>query len=275
MKDHSFAFVTEMPGNRVTPEQLNMIACRYAWAADLVEGLDVLEVACGPGLGLGHLASRARRVTGGDYDAECLRISGTHYRERLPITRFDAQSLPYTTAQFDAVIMFEAIYYLSDVNVFLSECRRVLRPGGMLLLTLPNRDWPGFSRSPQSYHYFSPPELAALGNRHGFAVEVHGTYRQDGITLRQQILGVIRRTVTKLGLVPTGRARTEAIRRFLKKWMYGRLEVLPHEVGPELANGCQRKPLSMDQPDRVHRVFYVRARLEPPAPRPGPPHRLN
>ena len=262
MTEKTLAFVTEMPGNHVTREQLEMIACRYAWAADQVADLDVLEVACGPGLGLGHLATKARKVVGGDHDPECVRILAGQYRDRIPVVRFDAQALPYVDAMFDAVIMFEAIYYLSDVNVFLSECRRVVRPGGMLLLTLPNRDWRGFSRSPQSYRYFSPPELTELGKHHGFAVEVHGTYRQDGITLRQQILGMVRKTVTKLGFVPTGRARTEAIRRFLKKLMYGRLEVLPLEVGPEMANGCKQAPLSTDHPDRVHRVFYVRARLE-------------
>jgi len=67
---------------------------------------------------------------------------------------------------------------------------------------------------------------------------------------------MIRKTVTKLCLVPTGRARTEAIRRFLKKRMYGRLEVLPPEMAPEMANGCKREPLSTDQPVISHIRMY-------------------
>ena len=257
MKDHRFAFVTEMPGNCVTREQLNMIACRYVWAADRVEGLDVLEVACGPGLGLGHLASRARRVIVGDLDGECVRMLASHYRGRLAVSRFNAQDLPYAADQFDAVIMFEAVYYLQDIDLFITECRRVLRPGGMLLLTLPNRDWPGFGKSPHSHRYLSPAELVELGQRHGFAVQVYGTYPQRGVTLRQRVLGAIRKATTALHLVPTGRVRTEAIRRVLRKLLYGKLEVLPHEVGPEMANGCRRAMLPMDRIDRLHRVFYV------------------
>ena len=42
MTEKTFAFVTEMPGNQVTREQLEMIACRYAWAADHVAELDSL-----------------------------------------------------------------------------------------------------------------------------------------------------------------------------------------------------------------------------------------
>ena len=263
MPDRTFAFVTEMPGNRVPREQLEMIACRYVWAAELVVGLDVLETACGPGLGLGHLATKARRVVGGDLDAECLRVAAHHYRGRLAMARFDAQALPYRDRQFDAIVMFEAVYYVDDAERFLKECHRVLRPGGLLLLTLPNRDWLGFSRSPQSHSYFSPPELAALGKKWGFSIELHGTYRQEGASLRQQILRVVRKAATKLHLVPKARTRTEAVRRFIKKMVYGTLEVLPSEVSPAMANGCRREPLSLQQADRVHRVFYVRARLEP------------
>ncbi len=206
-----------MPGNRVTREQIEMIACRYAWAAERAMGRDVLEVACGPGLGLSLLADRARHLVAGDSDAECLRVCNARHQGHVPLLRLDAQTLPFAGACFDVVVMFEAIYYVPDPGRFLTECRRVLRSGGSLLLALPNKHWPGFNPSPESHAYFSPPELAELCGQHGFSVAVFGTYPQDRLTTAQRMLGVARQVSTKLGLVPRDRGRTEAIRSFLKR----------------------------------------------------------
>lgn len=255
-----YAYVTELPGNHVTREQIEMVSCRYAWAAGHAGGKDVLEVACGPGIGLGVLARSARRLIAGDYDPHCLRYCGPHYRGRVPILRLDAQRLPFAAGSFDLIIMFEAIYYLSEPDRFFAECHRLLRPGGTLLLALPNQDWPGFSPSPESHGYFSPPELAAEGRYAGFTVRVYGRYPQPAQTLAQRALGLIRRASARLGLVPRDPHSTEAVRRLLKRLFYGRLEPLPQEISLEAAWTCDGTELPADQPDRVHRVFYVEAR---------------
>jgi SAM-dependent methyltransferase len=43
-------------------------------------------------------------------------------------------------ASFDAVVSFETVEHISDDRAFLTEVRRVLRPGGLLLLSTPNKD---------------------------------------------------------------------------------------------------------------------------------------
>jgi len=256
----TYAYVTEMPGNQVAPEQIEMITCRYAWAAGLAAGKDVLEVACGPGIGLGALASRARRLVAGDYDLTCLGVCRSHYGTRVPLLRLDAQRLPFPDGSFDLVIMFEAIYYLPDPERFFGEARRILRPGGRLLLALPNRDWPGFAPSPESHRYFSPVELARLGAGAGFEVAVYGRYPQARQTAAQRLLRWIRRTATVLGVVPKDPRKTEAVRRWLKRLAYRRLETLPAEVQLPDAIRCEMVPLPTDRPDRLYRVFYVEAR---------------
>lgn len=80
-----YTTVTEVPGIKVTREQPRGMYTRYRFAADLCEGKEVLEVACGPGIGLGYLAKRTRKVIGGDYTQRLLRIAQSHYREAVAL----------------------------------------------------------------------------------------------------------------------------------------------------------------------------------------------
>ena len=57
--------VTEKAGDWVTPEALSMVYTRYRFAADLCRGRRVLEVGCGPGVGLGYLGQHAAAIVGG------------------------------------------------------------------------------------------------------------------------------------------------------------------------------------------------------------------
>ena len=63
-----FASVTEQPWQGATRMQMSMLRTRYGWAAEYAAGKNILEVACGAGLGLGWLAKGARYVEAGDID---------------------------------------------------------------------------------------------------------------------------------------------------------------------------------------------------------------
>ena len=262
MTDEAFAFVTEMPNNRVTLEQIQMIACRYSWAADVASDMDVLEVASGPGLGLGYMATKCRSLVAGDYDPHCLKASATHYRGRIPLVRLDAQALPIGCHTYDVILLFEAVYYLQDVDQFLCECSRVLRANGTILLTLPNKDWPGFAPSPRSHRYFSPPELQQLFRRHGFDICISGAFPRERVGISRRILKLVRRASTVLGLVPRNHKRTEAIRRVLKQLLYRDLVPVPHEIELDITSPCEFDPLPLDGPNQLYRVFYVSAVLQ-------------
>lgn len=44
-----YVIVTELPGNKATKENFQMLCSRYRWASQFVSGKDVLEAACGAG----------------------------------------------------------------------------------------------------------------------------------------------------------------------------------------------------------------------------------
>jgi len=247
----SYVPVTEIPGSGATPEQLQMLTTRYRFAADLTAGRDVLEVACGPGIGLGYLARGARRVVGGDVDERLLQAAKRHYGRRISLLRLDAHVLPFADRSFDAVILFEALYYLTEPVRFTSEARRVLRPAGMLLISTVNKDWRGFNPSPHSTRYFSAGELRALLESSGFAVELRGGFPSGASTLGGKVLGYARRSAVRLHLIPA----TMQGKQMLKRLVYGPLRTLP----AELQNGPAAPilPLRGDAPASRFKVLYA------------------
>ena len=70
-----FSSVTELPRQGATRMQMSMLRTRYGWAAQYAAGKNVLEVACGAGLGLVWLAELARQVSAGDIDQQNCRVA--------------------------------------------------------------------------------------------------------------------------------------------------------------------------------------------------------
>lgn len=155
-----------------------------AYLARFVEGLapvgDALDLGCGDGR-LTELLP-ARRVTAADVSAVALerarrRLEGARLTELEP----DAP-LPLADSEFDLVLCAETIEHVRDVQLLLSEARRVLRPGGALALTTPAHGRAtalrlllgGFERrfDPLSPHlrFFTRRSLSGLLEELGFEV---------------------------------------------------------------------------------------------------------
>ena len=149
------------------------------------EGATVLEAGCGEGYGAGLIAPVARRVLALDYD----RLATEHVARRYPevaIARANLVFLPLRTSTVDVVANFQVIEHLWDQAGFLAECFRVLRPGGRLLVTTPNRltFTPDSDTPLNPYHTreLAPAELDSLLRAAGFAVErLHGLHHGPGL----------------------------------------------------------------------------------------------
>ena len=103
-----------------------------------VAGATVLEVGSGEGYGTDLLAETARSVLGIDYDSAAV----VHARSRYRLPRFvrgNLAALPVRSGSVDVVASLQVIEHVWDHAQFVRECLRVVRPGGRLFVTTPNR----------------------------------------------------------------------------------------------------------------------------------------
>lgn len=133
----------------------------------------VLEAGCGEGYGAGLIAQHARRVLALDYDQPTTEHVARRYPD-VAVARANLAYLPLRDGTVDVVANFQVIEHLWDQDSFLAECFRVLRPGGKLLVTTPNRltftpdsDTP---LNPFHTRELAPSELDGLLRAAGFTV---------------------------------------------------------------------------------------------------------
>jgi len=252
-----YSSVTELSVSYVSQEQIDRICNRYYWAGKYCYNKDVLEVACGTGQGLGYLSKIAKNLNAGDYSEKILKIAQEHYGNRIALRQFDAQNMPYKDNSLDVIILFEAIYYLPSAEKFISECRRVLRDGGKVLIATANKDLYDFNPSPYSYKYYGVVELKELFIKQGFTVEFCGNTPVDILSLRQKLFRPVKKWVVKFGLVP----KTLEGKKIIKRLIFGRLVKMPAEIKENMVPFIEPIKLSSSQPDKKHKVIYCVASL--------------
>lgn len=251
----AYSTITETPGIGASREQLAMLYSRYRFAAEWCAGRDVLEVACGAGQGLGYLARRAKRVVGGDVDQANLTCAAARYsgRPQITVQQFDAHQFPFPDASFDTAICFEAIYYFARPDIFLRECRRILRPHGVLIICSVNCKWSDFNPSPFHTRYFSAAELESLMRAAGFRPELFLAFPVQLRSWRSRILSRIKRAAVVLHLIP----KTMRGKEWLKRVVFGPLTPLPAEVADEMAPYVQPVAVATDGPHERYKVMYA------------------
>lgn len=115
---------------------------RYRFAMQHVEGMRVADIACGTGYGSVMLAKGgARSVHGMDISEDAVSFCLEH-NNALNVTYSVADGQKLTAISdrsFDIVVSFETIEHLIDVESYLDEMARILRPGGTFLVSTPDR----------------------------------------------------------------------------------------------------------------------------------------
>lgn len=113
---------------------------RYAIACGLAKGRRVLDIACGEGYGAKLLAGVAAEVTGVDIDTETIAHAKASYRHRnLHFLEGSCTEIPCPDQSMDLVASFETIEHIREHDRFLQEIRRVLAPGGILVISSPHK----------------------------------------------------------------------------------------------------------------------------------------
>lgn len=103
---------------------------------------DVLEIGCGSGGVAAHRLKRPRSVYATDLSDAALDIARKFFKERpeIEFAQSDAENIDKPDGSFDVVVSKEVIEHLINPDKLISEAYRLLRPGGILVLSSPNRD---------------------------------------------------------------------------------------------------------------------------------------
>jgi SAM-dependent methyltransferase len=113
---------------------------RYVLGQSLAGGQSVLDIACGEGYGSYLLAQAARRVVGVDVSADTVTHARQKYRRpNLVFEVGDCVALPLAAGSVDVVVSFETIEHHDRHQEMMREIKRVLRPGGCLFISSPNK----------------------------------------------------------------------------------------------------------------------------------------
>lgn len=149
------------------------------WTVDLL-GIEpdarVLEVGFGPGVAIQYAAERAARghVSGIDYSKAMLKLARERNASALTagvvdLQIGDVQSLPYADDSFDRAFAIHCIYFWREPAACLREIRRVLRPDGIVAITIrPVHQWQGLKPPPDVFHLYGGSEVAKLLSDAGF-----------------------------------------------------------------------------------------------------------
>ena len=169
--DSTNQLVHEPTDERMVPEHSDRLTFwehvyRYAFACRFVKGKRVLDIACGEGYGAAAFEkSGAAHVTGVDIsEAACLHA---HAKYGIDARLGTAEEIPLTDGSVDVVVSFETIEHVPNPHRFLNECARVLVPGGMLIISTPNKEVYGLG-PPNPFHCSEMTEeefATALGGR--------------------------------------------------------------------------------------------------------------
>ncbi len=163
---------SEPTGERFEPDSMggHLIEAehmvRYFWAAQFAAGRRTLDAGSGMGYGARILAAAgASEVVGVDLDKDVVELARRSAPAGVSYENGDLLELPFEDGEFEYIVCFEAIEHVERPERALDELRRVLRPGGLLAISTPNRDvyTPG---NPFHLRELSPSEFEQeLGSR--------------------------------------------------------------------------------------------------------------
>ena len=150
------------------------------------KGLSVLDIGCGGGLACEPMARLGAKVTGVDADQSAITVARAHAADQnLEIDYVAGAAEDLGKKTYDIVLALEVIEHVSDPQVFMSLCSKLLKPGGILIVSTLNRTWKSYALgivaaeyilnwAPKGTHdwkkFIQPAELARMSRQQGLTV---------------------------------------------------------------------------------------------------------
>ncbi len=137
--------------NDTTVEHLH----RYGIVMHFIENKTVLDIACGEGYGSKLIAGKASTVYGVDIDPVTIKNAKQKYAApNLSFLEGSADNIPLKASTVDVVVSFETIEHHDKHEEMMNEIKRVLKPGGILIMSSPEK------KSEVSFNEFHVKELS-------------------------------------------------------------------------------------------------------------------
>lgn len=148
-------------------------------------GLRLLDIGCGGGLLSEPMARLGADVVGADAAAGNIPVAGIHAAQSglaIDYRNTTAEALAEAGEQFDVVLNMEVVEHVADPLAYLTACRRLLKPGGLMICSTLNRNAKSFALAivgaewvmrwlPKGTHdwrkFITPDELCDLIRRAG------------------------------------------------------------------------------------------------------------
>ena len=160
----------------------------YEWIAARVDGLRVVDMACGEGYGSDLLASRAGSVVGVDANPEAHEHARLRYRR--PNLRFERDLVDRFAEPCDAVVFLQTIEHIEEPGAVLDHFASMLSPGGTAYVSTPNLLTiapEGAEKSGNPWHVkeYRAEEFRALCEAHFPRVQIFGLFHARKLRLHQ------------------------------------------------------------------------------------------
>ena len=150
-------------------------ALAYHYAAGLVKG-DILEIGTGMGYGVEIVSPKATRYISIDKQLP----QNTLHLENVEYCEMEVPPIGFENCSFDAVVSFQVIEHIEKDIDFVREVSRVLRPGGMFVVSTPNAPM-SLTRNPWHVREYNADELRNLLECHFSKVEAYGVVGNEKI----------------------------------------------------------------------------------------------
>ncbi len=228
----------------------------YVAAQTLVKG-DLLEIGCGEGRGVQTLKDHVKFYHGLDKIGEVIE----KLREQYPGVKFEQAVIPplehISSNSYDSVVSFQVIEHIEDDKLFLEEIFRVLKPGGVAIISTPNIRHT-LSRNPWHVREYTAKELEIICGRIFDKVEAKGIGGNEKVWAyheanRQSVNKIMRFDIFNLQYrLPASWLRVPY--EFLNRRNRNKLH---HQQGDSVSNISHEDYKLVDHPEQGLDLFYI------------------
>lgn len=145
---------------------------REAALANMPPGAAVLDVGCGVGDNLRYILHEGAFFFGLEYSERTAEIARKVLGGRATVHVGSAKAIPHESNSFDLVLCIEVIEHIDDDGAACREIARVLKPGGVVILSVPYRHWfPFYEKAMGHFRHYTRQDVEQLLEPLGLRIE--------------------------------------------------------------------------------------------------------